>query len=107
MRFCHIGHGSVPIPPVGWGAVESLIWNYKQCIEAFGHSCDIVNLLNKNSFIAAVETLKPDVLHVHKEEYFAAAQTLGIKVVILCSHLPKVFHPEHGPRAATLFRGEC
>ena len=28
MRFCIIGPNT-PIPPVGWGAVESLIWDYK------------------------------------------------------------------------------
>ena len=32
MRFSIIGPAT-PIPPVGWGAVESLIWDYKLTLE--------------------------------------------------------------------------
>ena len=28
MRLALIGPGIMPIPPDGWGAVESLIWDY-------------------------------------------------------------------------------
>ena len=33
MKLVIIGPGIMPIPPKGWGAVESLIWDYKIFIE--------------------------------------------------------------------------
>ena len=42
MRFSIIG--PTHIPPVGWGAVESLIWDYKLTLEKLGHEVDIINV---------------------------------------------------------------
>ena len=42
MKIVIIGPNS-PIPPVGWGAVESLIWDYKCLLEELGHFVWIVH----------------------------------------------------------------
>ena len=33
MKISLIGPGIMPIPPVGWGAVEILIWDTKNALE--------------------------------------------------------------------------
>ena len=33
MKICIVGPGIMPIPPTGWGAVEILIWDYKETLE--------------------------------------------------------------------------
>ena len=40
MRFSIVGPAT-PIPPVGWGAVESLIWDYKVTLEKLGHTVPV------------------------------------------------------------------
>ena len=43
MRISIIGPNT-PIPPKGWGAVESLIWDYKLSLEKLGHTVQIINI---------------------------------------------------------------
>ena len=43
MKFSIVGPGYTPIPPVGWGAVESLIWDMRNVLMELGHEVDIVN----------------------------------------------------------------
>ena len=50
MRFSIIGPAT-PIPPVGWGAVESLIWDYKVTLEKLGHQVQIINISNPKEII--------------------------------------------------------
>jgi autotransporter strand-loop-strand O-heptosyltransferase len=58
IRVCQVNPGILPIPPNGWGAVEKIIWEYKQEIEKAGHICDIkyLNEINKGDY---------DIVHVH------------------------------------------
>ena len=34
----------MPIPPTGWGAVETLIWDMRIVLTVLGHEVDIVNV---------------------------------------------------------------
>ena len=53
MKFTIIGPAT-PIPPVGWGAVESLIWDYKVTLEKLGHQVQIINISNPKEIIHRV-----------------------------------------------------
>lgn len=41
MKICQVATGMIPIPPNGWGAVERIIWAYKNRLERMGHHVDI------------------------------------------------------------------
>ena len=58
MRICQVTPGLISIPPNGWGAVEKIIWEYKQSFERAGHICDVKYLgdVNKSDY---------DVIHIH------------------------------------------
>ena len=43
MKISIIGPAT-QIPPVGWGAVESLIWDYSVNLKKEGHDVDIINI---------------------------------------------------------------
>jgi len=107
LRICHIGHGILPIPPMGWGAVESLIWNYKYWLQRSGHECFVINTRERSRVVAQCASLQLDIVHVHCEEFFGIAQTLGAKVCILCSHWPMFFEPERAAQAIKCFQGNC
>jgi hypothetical protein len=50
MNFALIGPGILPIPPDGWGAVESLIWDYSLELDELGHTGIITNfIIEKNN----------------------------------------------------------
>jgi len=58
LRVCQINPGILPIPPNGWGAVEKIIWEYKQEIEKQGHICDI-------KYLNEITLGDYDIVHVH------------------------------------------
>ena len=50
MRISIIGPAT-QIPPIGWGAVESLIWDYKLSLEELDHEVQIIDVANTTEII--------------------------------------------------------
>lgn len=76
MKISFVGPGIMSIPPVGWGAIEILIWDYKLILEKLGHEVQIVNTQNLNNAIMQINSFNPNFVHIHYDDY-----------VHLCSHL--------------------
>jgi hypothetical protein len=68
MRIVIIGPNT-PIPPKGWGAVESLIWDYKLTLDKLGHSVLIINDGNPNEIIRKVNDYRPDFVHINYDDW--------------------------------------
>ena len=43
MNIALVGPGIIEIPPKGWGAVESLIWDYATELDELGHDGVIID----------------------------------------------------------------
>ena len=71
MKICIVGPGIMPIPPTGWGAVEIIIWDYKQILEKLGHEVIIVNTRDPREIINTCNSHSPDVIHVQYDEHFS------------------------------------
>ncbi len=69
MKITIVGPGWMPIPPKGWGAVESLIHDYRTTLEKFGHEVHIVNTPIPEQIIGLVNALHSDVVHFQLEDY--------------------------------------
>ena len=68
MKISIIGP-ALPIPPKGWGAVESLIWDYKISLEKLGHKVQIINIQNSNEIIQSVNQFSPDFVHINYDDW--------------------------------------
>lgn len=68
MKIAIIGPAT-QIPPVGWGAVESLIWDYKVSLEKLGHKVQIINIGNPNEIIQRVNEFRPDFVHINYDDW--------------------------------------
>ena len=89
MKLVFVGPGIMPIPPTGWGAVEILIWDYKCIIEKiYGNDVhiDIINTPYKQQIIYDVNTLNPDIVHIHYDVFWDIVPYIKCKTVILTSH---------------------
>lgn len=96
MKICLVGPGIMPIPPNGWGAVEILIWDYKEYLEKRGHQVYIINTKNKSQIIQEVENYKPDFVHIHYDEFIDVANFLVNKwKVAITSHYGYLNQPNH------------
>ena len=69
MKISIIGPGIMPIPPTGWGAVETLIWDMRNALTVLGHEVDIVNVNDPKKIIQKVNGFKPDFVHIHYDDW--------------------------------------
>ena len=86
MKICIIGPGMLPIPPVGWGAVEILIDDYRNNLEKLGHEVHIVNTKDMNLAAFIVNNLSPDFVHIQYDDYIDLAKDLICKNIAITSH---------------------
>lgn len=96
MRIAIIGPGLMPIPPKGWGAVESLIWDYNVVLKEMGHEVKIVNERNLNNIIKKTNQFNPDVIHIQYDNHNQLSKYFK-KPVVLTSHYAYLEQPNrHG-----------
>jgi glycosyltransferase involved in cell wall biosynthesis len=74
MRIVHVATGLITIPPNGWGAVERLIWEYKQGLEKLG---DIVEIKYMNE----LEKWPDTIVHAHLANQAIHCRDKGIPYV--------------------------
>lgn len=86
-----IGHGTIEIPPKGYGAVESVIADYQFHCQRLGHDFKVVNQLLEVHARAEIESFNPDVLHVHDDRKTEILNSSAAKIRILSSHDPVLF----------------
>ena len=68
MRISIIGP-ALPIPPKGWGAVESLIWDMKLSLNKLGHEVQIVNVGDPRQIIQMINEFRPDFVHINYDDW--------------------------------------
>jgi glycosyltransferase involved in cell wall biosynthesis len=69
MKITLVGPGIMPIPPIGWGAVEILVWDTKNALEKLGHKVQIVNTKDFNQILIEINSFRPDFVHIHYDEF--------------------------------------
>lgn len=65
MKIQLISDGSIPVPPIGWGALERVVWNYKIHLEKLGHDVFVSNHIEDHKVLEDYRKFKPDVIHNH------------------------------------------
>ena len=68
MRISIIGP-ALPIPPKGWGAVESLIWDMKLSLNKLGHEVQIINVADPYQIINMINEFRPDFVHINYDDW--------------------------------------
>ena len=69
MKISIIGPGLMPIPPKGWGAVESLIWDMANALKDLKHEVQIINTTDGNKVLAAINEFNPDFVHINYDDF--------------------------------------
>ena len=79
-------YAPVSIPPKGYGAVESIIWDYKTYLQQLGHKVVVINTADKREIIDAVNRCRPDVVHLHQYPLSGVLNKIRAPVKIFTSH---------------------
>lgn len=111
LRIALVGPGIMSIPPVGWGALEQLIWECAIALRKEGHFVEIINTPERDEIVAHVAAGKFDVVHVHYDVFWDILDKLFIHTRLLCmtSQYPYIrneaWWKAHG--YITVFAGIC
>jgi glycosyltransferase involved in cell wall biosynthesis len=95
MRISIIGPGIMPIPPTGWGAVESLIWDYYQELTKKGHEVQIVNTQNYQEIASSVNEFNPDFVHLQYDDLYQVLDWINCPNKAATSHFGYLENPQH------------
>jgi glycosyltransferase involved in cell wall biosynthesis len=93
MRFVLIAPGYKPFPPSGWGAVESIVWDYYQNLSARGFIVHIVNTTNEDQMVAECNDNSPDIVHIMFDDHIGIAPRLNCKRIFYTSHYAYLTNP--------------
>lgn len=86
-----VGHGNMRIPPTGWGAVESLIWDYYCFLVRAGHAVSILNTRDANTIVSVVNNQEWDVIHLHNDILVNIIPHFNTNAkIIVSSHYPYI-----------------
>lgn len=83
----------MPIPPIGWGAVEILIWDIKLALEELGHSVQIINTKDPNQVLQEIDSFKPDFVHIQYDDFIGLYPHIKYPKAIT-SHYGYIERPE-------------
>jgi glycosyltransferase involved in cell wall biosynthesis len=86
MKISIIGPGIMPIPPIGWGAVESLIWDYSRELKKLGIEVQIVNTTDRREIINLVNSFNPDFVHLQYDDFYDVLSYIECKNKAATSH---------------------
>jgi len=110
MKISIIGPGFMSIPPIGWGAVECLIWDYAQELKKLDHEVQIVNEPNPNEIINLVNNFSPDFVHLQYDDYAYLMQYIKCNKKAVTTHYAYTEqyenHPEYYRILNSLINGD-
>jgi glycosyltransferase involved in cell wall biosynthesis len=104
MKIMLIGPGSSPIPPIGWGAIESLVWDYYENLRFYGIDVHIINNSNLNQVIVECNQSNADVIHIMYDDYHVIAPYLICEKILYTSHYAYITHPRFPTEYSYYFR---
>ena len=97
MKLALIGPGIMPIPPDGWGAVESLIWDYALELDELGHEGAIINTPDWDEIISYLKEDQYDFAHLHYDVFHPIMDRIveetNIPKLAMTSHYPYIDQP--------------
>ena len=86
MKIAIIGPGEMDIPPKGWGAVESLIFEYYKELSKLGHKVLIVNTKNTKKIVYEINAFEPDFVHCQYDNFIDILAEVNCPFKAITSH---------------------
>lgn len=96
MKLILIAPGMKPVPPVGWGAIESLIWDYYENLKKQDIDVYIINDKLPINIVKICNNIKPDIIHIMYDDYIKIVPFLKCKKILYTSHFAYITSPKFG-----------
>ena len=107
MKICFIGPGEINIPPDGWGAVETVIWNQYSELLKLGYDVHIVNEPTIQQTYDTIKRINPDVIHLHYGKYFELMPHFSCRKIVTNHDGSFLFSQKFHDEILRLFLYDC
>lgn len=105
MKLVLVAPGFKSFPPQGWGAVESIVWDYYENLQSYPDiRVDIVNTNKLNEIVEQVNAQHADVVHIMYDDYIVVAPYLQCGKIVYTSHYAYLTHPQFETQCAHYFK---
>jgi len=91
LKIALLAHGTMDIPPKGWGAVESLLWEYYKGLTALENYVSIINTGNNDVIISYLNSHPWDIIHIHDDSLIQLVPYFKhTGPIVFTSHYPAI-----------------
>mgnify|MGYP002635470338 CR=1 FL=1 len=82
MKICFVAPGEIEIPPNGWGALETVLWNQYQSLRELRQDVYYINEKNSQSAFEKVKEISPDFVHLHLGKHWEIMPHIPFKKIV-------------------------
>jgi glycosyltransferase involved in cell wall biosynthesis len=82
MKICFIAPGEIKIPPNGWGALETVLWNQFNALKKLGEDVYFINENNTQLTYKKILEINPDVVHLHYGKHWEIMPLIKCKKIV-------------------------
>lgn len=82
MKICLVAPGEISIPPDGWGALETVVWNQYIQLKQLNYNVHIINNTDPNIVFKEIENHNPDIVHLHYGKHYEILPFINRKKII-------------------------
>lgn len=99
MKIILIAPGYKPLPPTGWGAVESIVWDYYENLVKKGINTVIVNTSDPNKIVSETNqhidgSLTKVAVYIMYDDYIIVAPYIKCQKIYYMSHYAYITQPQ-------------
>jgi len=91
--FLIVAPGTTALPPKGWGAVESIVWDYYTELIEQGQRVELVNKTTQADIIDYCNRYPDSIVHIMYDDHICVVPHLKCKKILYTSHLAYLTHP--------------
>lgn len=103
MKLALVAPGYKPFPPQGWGAVESIVWDYYENLTKRNVNVHIINSSQPAQIIQECNTGNFDIIHIMYDDHIIVAPYLQCRRILYTTHYAYITHPEFEKVANSYF----
>lgn len=82
MKISFIAPGEITIPPAGWGALETVVWNQSQSLRDIGYDIQIVNEAEPQKAYEQIAKFNPDIVHLHYGKHYEILPHINTRKIV-------------------------
>jgi glycosyltransferase involved in cell wall biosynthesis len=82
MKICFIAPGEISIPPSGWGALETVVWNQSFHLNSLGVETLIINESCPQITLQKIKNFNPDIVHLHYGKHWQIMPLLSCRKIV-------------------------